>query len=234
VIEMLIRKSHLARFGGHVQQAPVAFGGFYGGPVFVQPKLGDLVLGPVNMVADATPDSAPIYAVTICNKSEYEVGCFHVSAVAVHGEIHEFSPITTIKVPKLCAGESVCIELQIPYAAMAMGHGNVRCAFDKLVVAIDAFDQYIECDEMNNIAVFQRDAVVIVETTTTTEAAVEGTVEAPAATQIPPSVEEITPPPSTPAPDQTEESPLDNFDIDKIDLSPADASASLLSGSIID
>jgi hypothetical protein len=237
VIDMLIRKQHLARFGGHVQPAPVAFGGFYGGPVFVQPKLGDLELGAVAMVADATPDSAPIYSVTICNKSDYDVGCFHVSAVAVLGEIHEFSPITTIKVPKLCAGEAVCVELQIPYAAMAMGHGNVRCAFDKLVVAIDAFDQYIECDEMNNIAVLQRDAVVIVETTTTTtttEAVVEATVEQPSATQIPPSVEENTVAPSAPAPDQSEASPLDNFDIDKLDLSPADASASLLSGRVFD
>lgn len=233
VIDMLIRKSHLARFGGHVQPAPVVFGGFYGPHVVVQPKLGDLELGAVNMVADATPDSAPIYSVTICNKGDFDVGCFHVSAVAVLCEIHEFSPTTTIKVPKLCAGESVCVELQIPFAAMAMGNGNTRCAFDKLVVAVDAFDHFVECDEMNNIAVFERDAVVIVETTTTTEVAVEGTVEQSSATQIPPSVEETTPAPSAPAPDNTEESPLDNFDIDKIDLSPADASASLLSQPVI-
>ncbi len=233
VIDMLIRKSQLARFGGQVQPAPVAFGGFYGGPVFVQPNLGDLQLGAVNMVADATPDSAPIYSVTICNKSQFDVGCFHVSAVAVLGEIQPFSPITTIKVPKLCAGESVCVELGMPYAAMAMGCGNTRCAFDKLVVAVDAYDQFIECDEMNNIAVFQRDAVVIVQTTTTTEAAVESTVEQSSATQIPPSVEETTVAPTTPAPDKTEESPLDNFDLDKLDLSPAEASASLLSQPVI-
>jgi hypothetical protein len=218
VIDLLIRRAHLAHFGRkaivpHIEH----FDGFLGGHVIAKPVLGDLILECVGMAADGTADTAPIYAVTIRNNGKFDVPLFHVSAVAVLGEIHEFSPTTTVRIPKLCAGETVTVQVHLPFAAMAMGNANHRSPFDTLVVAIDAFDAIVECDELNNILVVKRMEVKVVETK------VETTIEKPVASERPSSINSSAVPPTPPS--DKKQSPLEEIDLDNFDLPEADGAA---------
>lgn len=218
VIDLLIRRAQLVHFG---RKAIVPnfehFDGFHGGHVIAKPVLGDLILETVGLVADGTADTAPIYAVTIRNNGKFDVPLFHVSAVAVLGEIHEFSPTTTVRIPKLCAGETVTVKVHLPFAAMAMGNANHRSPFDTLVVAIDAFDAFVECDELNNILVVKRMEVRVVETK------VETTIERPVANERPSSIDSSVVPPTRPS--DKKPSLLEEIDLDKLDLPEADGTA---------
>jgi len=221
VIDLLVRKAQFERFGGGiVEAAPIVHGGF-GQPVLVQPQLGDLELISVGMVADATPDAAPIYGVTLRNNSRLDLCRFSVSAVAVHGAIDEFSPTVSQRIDKLCAGESVTIEMQLPFAALAMGHSGQRCCFDKLVVAIDAFDEFLESNELNNILILQKTAITLIETQTT-ETTETVTGAAPVATNPAVAPEAAAPNATAPIAPNTPEnsSPIDSIDFDNFDSAP--------------
>lgn len=230
VINLLLRKRSFLQFGGGiVQPAPVVHHGFYGDHI-VQPELSDLELVSVGMVNPGDLDNAPIYGITISNHGKVEICNFHISAVAVLGQIEEFSPTTTVRVEKICPGESITIEVQMPFAALAMGNCGHRNPFDTLVVAIDAFDRVLECNEINNILILKRTAITVVEeTTSTTVEETTTTTTAPAAAPAAGENAQAAPAPSAPAPDK-KASPLDNIDLDKLDLSgESEATSGLLS-----
>ncbi|QDU94957.1 hypothetical protein [Lignipirellula cremea] len=165
VIDLLLRKNHWERFGGGVVSgAPVIVHDYFGDHV-LRPELGDLQLVSLAMIRDGGPDAAPLYAVTIFNNSKVDLIGFRVSLVAVLGQIDEFAPTTTVRVDKLCAGATHTLEIGLPFASMAMGDANERCPFDTVVAAVDAFDEYAECNELNNLAIFKRCEIALVETT---------------------------------------------------------------------
>ena len=66
-----------------------------------------------------------------------------------------------VKVEKICAGQAAEVHVQLPIEALAMGNRNGQpLEFARLVVAIDSFDQFAECNEANNVKVFDRTSIV--------------------------------------------------------------------------
>ena len=230
VINLLARKYDHERFGGGIiKPAPIVHHGPYGDHI-VQPQLSDLELVSVCLANPGDADHAPTYAITIANHGSVDICHFKVSAVAALCKIHNYCPTTTIKIDKICPGESICVEVAMPFASLAMGDCNHSQEFDTLIVAIDAFDQIVECNELNNILILKRTAITVVEAKTETqveETTVESTETVPAAPSVGENVQ--TPAPSAPAPDQKKASPLDSIDLDNLDLSGESEATGLLS-----
>lgn len=230
VINLLARKYDDERFGGGIiKPAPIVHHGFYGDHV-VQPQLSDLELVSVCLADAGDVDHAPTYAITIANHGNVDICHFKVSAVAALCKIHQFCPTTTIRIDKICPGESITVEVVMPFAALAMGECNHRNPFDTLIVAIDAFDHIVECNELNNILILKRTAITVVEEqtqTTVEETTVESTTTAPVAPAVGENAETL-PAPNAPTPDQ-KTSPLDSIDLDNLDLSGESEATGLLS-----
>ena len=231
VINLSDCKYDQERFGGGIiKPAPIVHHGPYGDHV-VQPQLSDLELVSVCLANPGDVDHAPTYAITIANHGNIDICHFKVSIVAALCKIHQFCPTTTIRIDKVCPGESVTVEVALPFAALAMGDCNHRNPFDTLIVAIDAFDQIVECNELNNILILKRTAIVVADAQT------ETTVEETTTTETLPATPGIAnggnaqtaPAPSAPAPDQRKASPLDNIDLDNLDLSGESEATGLLS-----
>jgi len=209
VIDLMI---HNKLTGGKL--APHVVHGPYG-PHFVQPNVGDLEIFSVQQVCEATTECGPKFAITFTNNSKHDVDCFHISLVAVLGHIDQFDPTTTVKVDCLKAGETATLEIALPLTAMAMPTTDQKLAeFDTLVVALDAYDEFLECDECNNIQILKRAeiATVVVEE----KAAVEApATEGPQAEGVEPDADlpeaELPGRPAKPT-------PLDDIDLDEIQL----------------
>ena len=171
VISLLLKRRHDKAFGGGiVKAAPIVHHGPYGDHV-IQHQLSDLQLVSVCLADPGDTQNAPTYSITLTNHGKVDLHHFKISAVAVLGEIHEFSPTTTIKVDKICAGATLTLDVQMPFACQSMTNKGHRCQFDTLIVAIDAFDQIVECNELNNILILKRTAITVIESKT------EGVVE---------------------------------------------------------
>lgn len=219
VIELMMRNKFT---GGKL--APAVMHTPYG-PRLIQPEVGDLELCSVQLVCEATAECGPKFAVTFTNHSTRDVEGFHISLVAVLCHIDPFDPTTTVKVECLKAGETATLEIALPITAMAMRTADARLAeFDTLVVALDAYDEYLESDECNNIQVLKRaeiEAVVVEE-----QAVVEAQPAVPAE-GVAPGIQPGTEPgeelpeaelPGNPA----KPSPLDDIDLDQIQLEGED------------
>jgi hypothetical protein len=118
--------------------------------------------------------------VTIRNLSETPSRHFEVSLIAVRGQLDHASPVITSHINEIAAGGEHVIDIQLPIGVMSLGAANALAPFESLVVAIDSFDQLIETNELNNVAILTRGEIALIETaaaTTTTTA----TVTAPAA-----------------------------------------------------
>ncbi|NND96076.1 MAG: hypothetical protein HKN47_01965 [Pirellulaceae bacterium] len=127
----------------------------FGPMVIPATELGDLQLMQVSSIPDADPACGPKFAIVVRNHSHRDVCGLRVSAVALLGRIRPTSPTTVIKVDKICAGESLEIQVQLPVEAVAMGnHNGTLIGFRRLLIAIDSFDQFVETNEANNIKVF--------------------------------------------------------------------------------
>lgn len=161
------------------------------GPMLVPAaELGDLELVQVAQLEVVDAACGPKFAVTVRNNSTRDVCGFRISLVALLGRIHPMSPTAVVKVDKICAGAAVELHVQLPIECLAMGNRNGQViGFQRLVVAIDSFDQFVECNEANNIKVFVRTAIpmaTVVEKTvetveTASPAAVDSAVAVPAA-----------------------------------------------------
>jgi hypothetical protein len=181
------------------------------GPVLVEPLIGDLELLSVQQAADATPESGPVFAVTFRNNGRVDVQDFHISLVAVLGQINPGSPTTNAEVACLKAGETMTLEVALPMSAMAITTPDQRIApFETLVVSLDSFDEWAEQSELNNIAVMARGEIVAVAVAPA--AAPAEAVEAPAPAAVDPAA------PVQPA------NPLDNLNLDNLELEDAEAS----------
>ena len=124
----------------------------FGPYVVPEAELGDLEIVQISQLQQADPACGPQFNVTVRNNSCRDVCNFHVTVVATLGRIFPGSPNATSCVEKLCAGAAVDVCLQLPVEALAMGNLNGQViGFQRLVVAIDSFDELAETNEANNL-----------------------------------------------------------------------------------
>ena len=129
-------------------------------------ELGDLEIVQVTQVLHEDSACGPKIAVIVQNQSIRQVCNFHVSAVAILGRICPSSPSSTVRVAKLEPGEAQEVLVQLPIEALAMGNRNGQIiGFQRLVVAIDSFDEFVETNEANNVKAFDRSTLQIVTPT---------------------------------------------------------------------
>ena len=126
-------------------------------------ELGDLQLVQVDQFPTEANPSGPKLAVIVLNRSNRQVCNFHITAVAVFGQIHPWSPNATVEIAKINPGEVLQVIVALPIDVYSMGNRNGQAlGFEKLIVAIDSFDQLLETDEANNIKVFNSNEISLV------------------------------------------------------------------------
>jgi hypothetical protein len=144
-------------------------------------EFGDLEIMQVNQAEHDEAACGPKFHVTIRNNSTRKVCNFHVSMVAVLGRICPTSPNATVKVGEICPGAALEVCVQLPIEALAMGNRNGQViGYQRLVVAIDSFDELVETNEANNLKAFACSEIPVVSTVV--EETTETTVTSPAAT----------------------------------------------------
>lgn len=195
--------------------------GYTGDPEIFLPHLtaglqaGDLELLCVHLVCEGDACKGPIYQIDMKNNSCVPIGNFKVSVVGVLCQIDVHSPAATVCIPRMEAGECTQIQVQLPVTCMCMGPVGQQCAFDTLIVALDSYDELLECNELNNVQILKRCDITLV------------VAEAPAAAPAVTDPVETTPAPAPAQPvapntvptDPTD--PTDGLDLDNLDLSSA-------------
>jgi len=174
-------------------------------------KPGDLELLCVKLVCEGDECTGPIFQIGMKNNSCVPIGNFKVSVVGVLCQIHVHSPTATVCIPRMEAGEETHIQVQLPATCMCMGPVGQQAAFDTLIVALDSYDDLLECNELNNVQILKRSEICLL------------TVETPAQTDVVETTP-AAPAPQTPAPEIPQEetpSPLDGLDLDNLDLDQA-------------
>lgn len=205
VIKLLLKYGQ----GGRLHAVP------YGNSLLLAPDLGDLELVSVVQLEECTDELGPTLGITIRNTSQRDVCEFSVAAVAVLRRITPLSPTTTIRIERLAVGEVVEVKIPLPCESLAMAYiGSQPLAFDTLVIAIDCFDELVECDESNNLLVVHRSKIP----TQVVQPAPEA--------DVPPNEEGIPEEPVTPPLPESPNVPSDigGLDIDKIEWSDSDDS----------
>jgi len=171
-------------------------------------KPGDLQLLCVSLVCDGDACNGPIFQIGMKNNSCVPIGNFKVSVVGVQCQIHVHSPTATICIPRMEAGEETQIQIQLPVTSMCMGPVGQQAAFDTLIVALDSYDELLECNELNNVQILNRAEIglLVVEVPAPVDF-VETVPAAPALAVPAPEVpQDITP------------SPLDGLDLDNLEF----------------
>lgn len=166
---------------------------------------GDLEFLCVHLVQEGNAQQGPVFQVGMKNNSDVPIGNFKVSLVGVLGQIHVHSPSATICIPRMEAGQEMQIQIQLPVACLSMGPLHQQCCFDTLVVALDSYDELLECDELNNVQILARQEVGLL----VSEPA------QPASGPTPLQPVAPAPVPSTPL---EKTSPLDGLDLDQLNL----------------
>lgn len=232
VIDLLLRYgsggSHGYQSSGGLIQ-PTA----YGPAVVPHTEIGDLELVAVTIQSDGDATCGPTFGVTVRNNSQRDVTDFRISIVGVLHRIHPLSPTTVHCVEKICAGAVVECQISLPVEALSMGRaGDQVLCLQTVVVAIDSYDQLVECDESNNLKVLAladvpRAVVVGVEEQVSGE-----NMETAPATVAPsepnnPALD-LAPESNSPSGpvDSNPESNIDSLDFNNLDLSEAAAAVS--------
>lgn len=143
------------RFGSanHLHHSPVIL--TLGSMMIPAAEMGDLEIISVHQFSHDDPACGPKIAVVVANQSSRCVKSFSVTAVAMLGRMHFDSPNQTVKVEEIKAGEALQVELVLPIESLAMGNrGGQPIGFQRLVIAIDSFDELAETDEANNIKAY--------------------------------------------------------------------------------
>lgn len=179
---------------------------------------GDLELLGVRLVAEGGPAQGPVIQVSLRNNSRYPADRLYISLVAVLERIHLHSPTVVLPVSRCDAGAVLHLAVQLPASSMSLTSATgVAAPFDTLVVVLDSFDCFPECNELNNLAILKR-GQLYPPPMPAAAAAVPGlaTVGVPAASPVPRSApaarhEALPSPPSAP------------IDLDELDLDSASA-----------
>ena len=183
IIQMMLRHGVNNRFDRSATSSLLNHSPFGGIQVPVY-DLGDLQIVQVTQLPPEVPVCGPKFAVVVMNQSNRSVCNFHVSAAAVFGHICPTSPNTTVEVAKMNAGETMEVMVSLPIEAYSMGNRNGEVlSFQKLIVAIDSFDELLETDEANNIRAFDATEIAVVTTVIqqTATAVIESSVTVPTA-----------------------------------------------------
>lgn len=176
------------------------------GPMIVPAaELGDLELMGVSQWEVVDPACGPKFAVTVRNNSTRDVCGFRITLVGLLGRILPHAPTAIMKVDKVCAGEALEVQMTLPIEALAMGNRNGQViGFQKLVVAIDSYDQFVEANEANNIKVLARTAIplakVVEQIVETAAVATEAATVAPAVAPATAAPAALTAPAATATP----------------------------------
>ena len=195
---------------GGLMAMPSPMGGF----AMPLAELGDLCVASVEQLPGAG-GCAPTIIVGVTNSSTRPVCDVHVSIVALLGPIKPFDPTANVRLAEVPAGATVEVEIVLPVEALAMGsHAGAPVGFQKLLVAVDSLDRFLEVDEVNNLKLLcGADIPVRVIAQTAVE-------------EVPAEVEETTAPEQQPA----AENPALDQALEKfgIDLNSAETAAAQL------
>ena len=154
-------------------------------------ELGDLRIAQVTQLPAGAPDVGPQIAIVVHNASDRTVRNFHLTAVGFLGQIHPHSPSTTVRVEQLNPGQQAEFVVQLPIEVTALGNRDGQIlGFQRLLVAIDSFDQLLETNEANNLRAFRVSDLPIVTSSPTSPSE-----------QSVPSAPEVTPDTSGSLPD---------------------------------
>lgn len=197
VIRLIMRHGVNNSFqtGGSISHSP------YGPIMMGAADVGDLELIQITQCPHLDANCGPKFAIVIKNNSTREVCGLRVSMVALFGRIQSCSPTTTSKVEKICAGEAVEITMQLPIESLAMGNFNGQALpFQKLLVAIDSFDEFAESNEANNIKAWNRSEIPVAAETATVEPQSTAPTQTTVPTFSPPATgQQVTTQAATPA-----------------------------------
>jgi hypothetical protein len=126
-------------------------------------EMGDLEIMQVSLLPHADPACGPKFAVTVSNNSTRKVCDFHVSMVAIFGHITPTSPTTTVSVDGIEPGTALELHVQLPIDSLAMGNRNGQVlGYQRVVVAIDSFDELAETNEANNLKAYDVGQIPVV------------------------------------------------------------------------
>ncbi len=155
--------------GGSPQQHPTSAAATSSrGPVQIpNSELGDLQILSTLRMPDV-PGHGPRIAVVVANQSVRCVKNCSITAVAMLSRIYPDCPTASVCIDEIAAGQNRQVEITLPLDASAMGNRfGQPIGFQRLLIAVDSFDEFAECDEANNLQVYAADTLPrLVETAT--------------------------------------------------------------------
>lgn len=198
------------------------------GPIAIPAAdLGDLELVSVSRRSETVAGCGPSFDVVMKNCSTRDVCGSRITLVGLFGRILPSSPNVTAKVESLPAGQAVQMTLTLPIESLAMGNLNGQMiGFNRLLIVIDSFDQFMESNEANNLRVFDVAAIPVAA------APVAEVAEVAAAVTTQDVANPLTAQsPVTPAtqPDQSQATQVGTLQSDAEPASPSDSAAGLSS-----
>ncbi|TWT53839.1 hypothetical protein Pla22_14730 [Rubripirellula amarantea] len=114
--------------------------------------IGDLQIVSVHRRPEIVEGCGPCFTVVVMNQSQHKVDGVDVSLVGLLGAIHPHAPNATVRTCEIAPGTAAEVEVTLPIGALAMGNNNGKIiGFQKLIVAIDSHDEWIEMNEANNV-----------------------------------------------------------------------------------
>lgn len=128
-------------------------------------ELGDLQIVSVTQLPCDNSACGPKFAVTVMNESCRKVCNFHLTLVAIFGRITPLSPNTTIEVGAIEPHTALEVVVELPIESLAMGNRNGQVlGFQRLIVAVDSYDELVETNEANNLQALDAGAIVVAST----------------------------------------------------------------------
>ncbi|MCO8124716.1 hypothetical protein NHH03_23455 [Stieleria sp. TO1_6] len=172
------------------------------GPIQIPTEeLGDLQLVSIQRHPSAAAGCGPALDVVIQNCSTRDVCGSRLTVVALLGRICPTSPNVTSTIDSLPAGEAVQVTVTLPPEALAMGNLNGQAiAFDRILVAVDSYDQFMESNEANNLRVLDATEVPEIAVTAASLPAEAVPAEAVPAEAVPAEAVPTNTAPANPAP----------------------------------
>ena len=147
------------------------------------------------------------------NSSNVPIENFKVTLVGVLCQIHVHSPAATICIPRMEAGEETQVQVQLPQNCMCTPDGAASAAFDTLVVALDSYDELLECDELNKVQILKGCDIGV------PVAEEAGVPQGGGASAV--CVPYVVAPEQPVQQPVQQPSPLDNIDVDKLEIGEA-------------
>ncbi len=131
-------------------------------------EIGDLQIVSVQRCADVPELCGPRFTIVVMNQSQHRVDGVDVSVVALLGAIQPLCPNATVRTCAIEPFTAAQVEVTLPIEALSMGnHNGAVIGFQKLVVAIDSRDEWIEVNEANNVQALFASAIPVAATLVT-------------------------------------------------------------------